>query len=67
MKLNNNKLLLTMANACMTIGELSKKSGVSKTALSNYTTGKSNPKPATLGKIARALDVEVEDLIERSE
>jgi transcriptional regulator with XRE-family HTH domain len=56
-----------MANACMTIGELSKKSGVSKTALSNYTTGKSNPKPATLGKIARALNVEVEDLIERGE
>lgn len=63
MKININKLLLAMANSCITIGELSNKSGVSRTALNNFTSGKGNPKPATIGKIAKALNVNVEDLI----
>ncbi|SHI40531.1 helix-turn-helix domain-containing protein [Lutispora thermophila] len=64
MKLNQNKLLLAMANACITIGELAEKSGVSRPALTKFTTGKSNPKPATLGKLAKALGVKPEELIE---
>jgi len=64
MKLNRNKLLLAMANACITIGELAEKSGVSRTALTKFTAGKSNPKPATIGKIAKALGIKVQDLIE---
>ena len=53
-----------MANACITIGELAEKSGVSRPALTKFTTGKSNPKPATLGKLAKALGVKPEELIE---
>lgn len=64
MRININKLLLAMANACITIGELSNKSGISRTALNNFTTGKGNPKPATIGKLAKALNVNVEELIE---
>lgn len=67
MKLDTQKLLLGMANACMTITELAEKANVSRPALTRLATGKSNPKPATLGKIARALGVKVEDLIERGE
>jgi transcriptional regulator with XRE-family HTH domain len=67
MKININKLLLAMANACITIGELSSKSGISRTALNNFTTGKGNPKPATIGKIAKALNISVEDLIKDNE
>jgi transcriptional regulator with XRE-family HTH domain len=67
MKININKLLMAMANACITIGELSSKSGISRTALNNFTTGKGNPKPATIGKIAKALNVNVEDLLDNYE
>ena len=52
-----------MANACITINELSKKSNVSRYTLNKYTSGKSNPKPATIGKLAKALNVPVEELI----
>jgi transcriptional regulator with XRE-family HTH domain len=64
MKLSPNKLLLAMANACITITELAEKSNVSRVALTRFTTGKSNPKPVTIGKIAKALNIKVEDLIE---
>ena len=64
MKLSQTKLLLAMANACITITELSVKSNVSRVTLTKFTTGKSNPKPVTIGKIAKALEVKVEDLIE---
>lgn len=64
MRLNSKKLLLAMANECITVNELAKKSEVSKPALSKYTAGKRNPKPATVGKIARALNVRVEELID---
>jgi len=67
MKLNTEKLLLGMANACMTITELAEKANVSRPALTRFTSGKSNPKPSTIGKIAKALGVKVEDLIERGE
>lgn len=53
-----------MANACMTVGELAEQSNLSRPAITKFTTGKSNPKPATIGKIAKALNVKVEDLIE---
>lgn len=67
MKLDSQKLLIEMANACITITELAEKANVSRPALTKYATGKSNPKPVTLGKIAKALGIKVEDLIERGE
>lgn len=53
-----------MANACITVNELSVQSEVSRIALSKIMNGKSNPKPVTIGKIAKALNVKVEDIIE---
>ena len=67
MKLNTYKLQLAMANACMTVSELADQSNISRVALTRFTTGKSNPKPATIGKIAKALTVSVENLIEDQE
>ncbi len=64
MKVNSSKLELAMANACMTINELSKKSNVSRVALTRFISGKCNPKPATIGKIAKALGVTVQELID---
>lgn len=64
MKINSDKLMLAMANACVTISELSIRSNISRPTLTKFTTGKSNPRPITVGKIAKALNVKVEDLIE---
>lgn len=64
MKLDSQKLLISMANACITITELAEKSKVSRPTLTKFTAGKSNPKPATIGKLAKALNVKVEDLID---
>lgn len=67
MKINKTKLIMAMANACSTIGELSDHSGISRTALNTFINGKGNPKPATIGKVAKALNINVEDLIETNE
>ncbi len=64
MKINDEKLEIAMANKCMTINQLAAKSGVSRMSLANYTANRRNPKPSTVGKIAKALDVKVEDLIQ---
>lgn len=64
MKLNRNKLLLAMANACITDNELCEKSSVSKPAFAKIKANRQNPKPVTIGKLARALNVSVEELIE---
>lgn len=64
-KLDVGKLLLAMANSCMNATELADKSKVSRGTLTKCLSGKSNPRPATIGMIAKALDVSVEDLIER--
>ena len=63
MKISNEKLEIAMANECVTRNELAKKSGLAEITLTKM---KANPnvKPATVGKIAKALKVKPEDLIE---
>lgn len=63
MVVNKKKLDIAMANNCMTSGQLQNKSGLPRGTFINVITGK-NVKPATAGKIARALDVPVENLID---
>ncbi len=64
MKLSVKKLNLLLANQVMPIEELSKKSGVSRQTLARMKAGTQEPRPQTIGKIARALGVKVEDLLE---
>lgn len=64
MKINKTKLTLAMANACVSINDIAKKSKVSRVSIGRFLSGKTEPKPATIGKIAKALNVKVEDLIE---
>lgn len=64
LKVNRDKLVLAIANSCLTINELEEKSTVARTTISKLTTGKNNKTQAhVLGKIARALGVKVEDLV----
>lgn len=63
MMADKQKLQLIMANACITSGDLQKKSGLPRGTFLNVITGK-NVRPATIGKIAKALNVPVENLID---
>ena len=64
MNINKEKMQLAMANACMNTTQLSKKADISRFSLNAYVNKTRNPKPATVGRIAKALNVKVEDLVE---
>ena len=63
MKINSAKLDVAMANACITTNELSKKTNLNYSTLTRIKSG-SHANPATVGKIAKALNIRVEELIE---
>lgn len=66
MKANRKKLKLAMARACMSTGDLIKKSAMPRPTVNNVIMGR-DVRPATLGKVARALDVDVTDILEVEE
>lgn len=62
MKLNKDKLLITMARACMNPYDLCSYAGI---PYQTYLRALKNTcKPATAGKIANALGVDVTELLE---
>ena len=63
MKIDIKNFNLAMANSQLSIKELSKLSGISTVTISNIRKQKTLPEPKTVGKIAEALNVKVEDLI----
>lgn len=66
MRVNRKKLELAMASACMTTKELAEASEMPRPSVTNVIIGRS-VKPATLGRIARALGVEVSSIMEEEE
>lgn len=62
MKVDRNKLKLAMCRACMNSKDAADAAQIPRATFNNAVTGRSI-RPATLGKIARALDVDVEELI----
>ncbi len=64
MKIDNDKLNLAMARKGMYLKDLCKEAGISEPPFRAVRQGKAKPRPATIGKIATALGVEVEDIIE---
>lgn len=67
MKINKQKLQIAMANKCLNMDDLAKVVGISRVSLTKYLSGMRNPRTKTLGKIAKALDVPVEKLIDMEE
>lgn len=65
MKISNEKLEVAMANSCMNYKELSEATGMTQESFVRIKKGRQNPRPATVGKIAKALNVNVEDLVEQ--
>jgi transcriptional regulator with XRE-family HTH domain len=64
MKADKIKIELAMARACITPAELSKKAQMPRPSVNNVLSGKRNVRPATLGRIAVALGVDVLEIIE---
>lgn len=63
MRLSKNKVQLLMANQEMMQQSLALKAGISRQTLSAVMNGR-NCRPDLLSKIARALDVKPEDIVE---
>lgn len=63
MKMNKQKYEIAMANACMSVSELHRKTGIARTTLNRAVAGH-NIRPEILGKIARALGVNVTEVID---
>lgn len=66
MRINTRKLELTMAKALMNPKEVSEKAGISYPAFKRAWS-QQNVKAATIGRIARALGVDVSEIIETEE
>ena len=63
MKVNNKKLSLAMARACMNIDDVVKTAEMPRPTVNNAIQGR-NIRPATVGRIAKALGVDVTEIIE---
>ena len=66
MKIDKMKLDLAMANNAYSATELSQICGVSQVTIVRITKGVQEARPGTVGKIAKALDVPVIDIIENT-
>lgn len=64
MKINIIKLGVAMAKLCVTQEELARMAGVNVMTISRAKNGQGNVQLSTIGKIAKALNVQVEDLLE---
>ena len=60
---NKSKLTLAMARACMNLADLAKAADMPPQAVNRVLLGRS-VRPATLGKLARALGCDPADIIE---
>lgn len=63
MKINVDRLKIAMAENCITAVELSNKAKVSRGTITNLMGNKTDASPATIGKMAKALGVSIEELI----
>lgn len=64
MKISTEKIELAMANAVVGTKRLSELTGIAPAMITRIKNGSQQPRPVTVGKIAKALNVKVEDLVE---
>lgn len=64
MKLCQKKYELLVAEKCLSDKEISILSGVGRSTITQIKKGRREPMPQTLGKLAKALNVDVTELIE---
>lgn len=64
MKISKDKIDILMARKQVSIKDICEKSGLPMETFKQARTGKRNPKPITVGRIAAALGVDVTEIIE---
>ncbi|MFL0198296.1 helix-turn-helix domain-containing protein [Clostridium sp. WILCCON 0269] len=64
LNLNVKKLLLLQAKACLSTNELAKESTLPRTTITNITHGRRKATPKTIGLLAKALNVEIEQIVD---
>ncbi len=62
MKADRKKLEIAMANACMNSEDLQKAADMPRPTLNNVISGR-NVRPGTIGRIAKALDCKVTEIL----
>jgi len=65
-KANRRKLEIAMANVCMDTKDLQEATGMPRPTLNCVITGR-NVRPGTIGKVAKALGVDVTQILEKEE
>lgn len=63
MKVNKQELEIAMARVCMNTEDLQKLTKMPRPTLNNVMSGRS-VRPATLGRVAKALGVDVREIVE---
>lgn len=63
LKLDIQKVVLAQAKECLNISDLAEKAEIPRTTISNILNGRRNASPKTIGKIARALNLDVIELL----
>ena len=63
MKADRKKLKIAMANACMNTEDVQKMAELPRPTLNNVISGR-NVRPGTIGKVAKALGVDVMAILE---
>lgn len=67
LKINSDKFLLALAKSGMTTTELKDKSGVGRNTISKVINNETGVRPVIVGKLAKALNVQVEQIIDIEE
>ena len=63
MKIDNRKFELALANECILLKDVCERADLTPISLKRILSGATNPRPATVGKIAKALNVNVKEII----
>ena len=63
MKIDKKKFDIAFANAACTLKEFANKSGIAEVTICRIIKGKQKARLSTIGKLAKALNVKVEEII----
>lgn len=66
MKISNKKIEIAMAKGCLTIAQAAEKAGISRQRFSTILNQR-NVTPRTAGRVAKALGVDVTEIIDLEE
>lgn len=66
-KIDTEKLDILIATKGEMLKDIADKSGLSTNSFRNIRQGKSNPRLSTIGRIAKALNVDVQDIIQEGD